>query len=199
MSAWDYESDEQKQAMEELITKENCGDKLRIVRDVSGLSRRELAKVIGCAESTIYRLETKKTVPTPDFTNRLRGLVLIGHNKWSKMTATEKEAVSEAIGAAGGFTAGIGGSIAAVSAAGYAGLSAAGITSGLAAIGGGSMLGGIAVVAAIPAAVGLGGYGLVKGIKAICEANKLNCKEVDGRYEITPAPAEPAFAEVSTD
>lgn len=190
MSVWDFESDKQKKAMEEAITAENCGDKLRLVRDVSGLSRRDLAKSIGCAESTIYRLETKKTTPTADFMNRLRGLVLIGHNKWSKMSAEEKEAVSEAIGAAGGFAAGIGGSIAAVSTAGYAGLSAAGITSGLAAIGGGSMLGGVAVVAAIPAAVGLGGYGLVKGIKAICEANKLKCKEVDGRYEITPATVE---------
>lgn len=44
------------------------------------------------------------------------------------------------------------------------GLSAAGITSGLAAIGG-SMLGGIVAVALIPVAAGALGYGAIKGIK----------------------------------
>jgi hypothetical protein len=31
---------------------------------------------------------------------------------------------------------------------------------------------------------GLLGYGLVKGIKKICVANKLSCQEVDGKWEI---------------
>ena len=65
-----------------------------------------------------------------------------------------------------------------------AGLSAAGMTSGLAALGGGTMLGGLAVVATIPVAAGAVGFGLVKGIKAICKANKLSCKEVDEKWEI---------------
>jgi hypothetical protein len=46
------------------------------------------------------------------------------------------------------------------------------------------MLGGIAVVAVIPAATAGMGYGIVRGIKAICEANELSCQEVDGRFEI---------------
>jgi len=67
-------------------------------------------------------------------------------------------------GAVGGATVGIGLSITAVSAAGsVTGLSAAGITSGLAALGFGAMVTGVAVTAAIPCAIGLGGYGLVKG------------------------------------
>lgn len=190
MNEWEYESDKQKAEMEEPLTRDNCGAKLRLVRDVSGLSRRDLARVLGCSESTILRLETRKTYPTDEFTNRLRGLVLIGYHKFSKMSESEKETISETIGSVGGITAGVAGSIGAVSASGsVAGLSAAGVTSGLAAIGGGTMLGGIAVIAAIPAAVGLGGYGLVKGIKAICEANNLRCKEVDGRYEIVPGQA----------
>lgn len=193
MTAWDYEGEQQKAAMEEPVTEENCGEKLRLVRDVSGLSRRELAKVLGCSETTVFRLESKKTLPTQDFINRLRGLVVIGYHKFSKMSDAEKNVIGETLGMAGGVTAGVGGSIAAVSASGVAGLSAAGITSGLAAIGGGSMLGGIAVVAAIPIAVGLGGYGLAKGIKAICEANNLSCKEVDGRYEIAPNKSDEAF------
>jgi DNA-binding XRE family transcriptional regulator len=185
MPVWEYANAQQKAAMEELITQDNCGEKLLLVREVSGLSRRELAKVLGTAESTVFRLETGRTRPTRDFINRLKGLVLIGYHKFSKMGTAEKNIVAEAIGASGGFAAGIGGAIGAVSTVGYAGLSAAGITSGLAAIGGGSLLGGLAVIAAIPGAVGLGGYGLVKGIKAICDANRLNCREVDGRYEIT--------------
>jgi hypothetical protein len=46
------------------------------------------------------------------------------------------------------------------------------------------MLGGIAVVASIPAAAGILGYGIVKGIRKICEENELSCEEVDDRYEI---------------
>jgi len=172
--------------MLEPITQTNCGKKLKLVRYLSGLSRRELAAVIGVSESTVFRIETKKTLPTKDFMLRLGGLVAIGHARYSKMSEKEKETISEYIGAGGGVAAGIGGAIGAISVSGsVAGLSAAGIISGLAALGGGTMLGGIIVVGAIPIAVGAAGYGLVKGIKAICEANKLNCKEVDGRFEIS--------------
>ena len=185
-SVWEFESEQQKDEMLEAITQGNCGEKLRLVREVSGLSRRELAEVVGVAESTIYRLETKKTLPTTDFMLRLSGLVAIGHARFAKMPEKEKEKISEYIGATGGVAAGVGGAIGAISASGaVAGLSAAGITSGLAALGG-TMLGGIAVVAVIPVAAGFAGYGLVKGIKAICEANRLDCKEVDGHWELVP-------------
>lgn len=163
---------------------------MHLIRDVSGISRRDLARVLGVAESTIYRLETGKTQPTMDFMLRLSALVAIGHARFSKMSDTEKEKISEYIGATGGITAGIGGAIGAISASGVvAGLSAAGITSGLAALGG-SMLGGIAVVATIPIAAGFAGYGLVKGIKAICKANRLDCNEVDGHWELVPESTE---------
>jgi len=185
-SVWEFESEEQKTRMLEPITQENCGKKLRLVREVSGLSRRELAQVIGVAESTIYRLETEKTQPTVDFMLRLSALVAIGHARFTQMSEKEKERISEYIGATGGVAAGVGGAIGAISASGVvAGLSAAGITSGLAALGG-TMLGGIAVVAAVPVAAGFAGYGLVKGIKAICEANRLDCKEVHGHWELVP-------------
>jgi DNA-binding XRE family transcriptional regulator len=185
-SVWEFDSEEQKDAMMESLTQENCGKKLHLIRDVSGMSRRDLARVIGVAESTIYRLETNKTLPTMEFMLRLSALVAIGHARFSKMSTAEKEKISEYIGTTGGIAAGVGGAIGAISASGVvAGLSAAGITSGLAAIGG-TMLGGIAVVATIPLAAGFAGFGLVKGIKAICEANRLDCKEVDGHWELTP-------------
>lgn len=183
-SVWNYDSEEQRDKMVETITPNNCGMKLKLVREVSGLSRRELAEVIGVAESTIYRLEKQETMPSTDFLLRLSGLVAIGFAKYSKMSDAEKDDVADYIGAAGGVAAGIGGAIGAISASGaVAGLSAAGITSGLAALGG-TMLGGLAVVAVIPLAAGAAGYGLVKGIKAICEANKLDCKELDDHWEI---------------
>lgn len=186
-SPWDFESEDQKKKMLEPINEANCWEKLRLIREISGLSRRDLASTLGVAESTIYRLETQQTVPKVDFMLRLSGLVAIGHAKYSKMSDGEKDKIAEYLGAGGGVAAGVGGAIAAVSASGaVAGLSAAGVTSGLAAIGGGAMVGGIAVVAAIPLAVGAAGFGLVKGIKAICDANRLNCKEVDDHWEIAP-------------
>lgn len=190
---WEFENESQKNNFQESIDAENCGKKLKLVREVSGLSRRDLAEALGCSESTIVRIETKKTLPTEDFTNRLRALTIIGHHKFKQLSeaeqATLKDVFTATGGGLGGMTAGVAGSIAAVSASGsVAGLSAAGITSGLAAIGGGTLLGGVGVIAAIPAAVGLAGYGLVKGIQSICNANSLDIKEVDGRYEITPSP-----------
>lgn len=191
MNVWEFENGEQKDAMEEAVTPANCGAKLKLVREVSGLSRKELAASLGCSESTLMRIETRKSEATSEFMNRLRALTIIGYHKFKTLTDAEKATVNETLsvasGVAGGVATGIGGSIAAVSASGsVAGLSAAGITSGLAAIGGGSLLGGVGVVAAIPAAVGLAGYGLVKGIQSICEANSLGVEEIDGKYEIAP-------------
>src|ERR1039458_5139857 len=116
MSEWDYETEEQKTKMEELITPKNCGEKLRLVREVSGLSRRDLANSLGCSESTISRLETEKTEPTIDFTNRLRALVLIGYHRFAKMSDSQKGSLSENISSLGGAAAGIAGAIGTVSA-----------------------------------------------------------------------------------
>lgn len=116
--------------------------------------------------------------------NRLRALQVIGFAKFQKMTEAEKNHAAEFVAAGTGVGAGIGASIAAISAAGAVeGLSAAGITSGLAAIGG-TMLAGIAVVATLPLAAGVLGYGIVKGIRKICENDELSCKKVNDRWEI---------------
>lgn len=184
-SVWEFESPEQEKEMMEPITKENCGKKLKLIREVTGKSRRDLAKDLGVSESTISRLETGKTEPTNAFMSKLLGLVAIGYAVYSKMSKKDKEQVSEHLAMTGGVVVGIGGAIGAISSSGaVAGLSAAGMTSGLAALGGGAMLGGIAVVASIPVAAGAVGFGLVKGIKAICEANKLSCEKIDDQWEI---------------
>jgi len=184
-SVWgDFESENQKKEMLEPITKDNCGDKLWLVRKVSGLSRRELAKILGVKESTIGRLENKKTLPSQDFLNRLQGLQVVGYATFKRLSEADKEKISEFIGTGAGVAGGVAASVAMISTAGsVGGLSAAGITSGLAVIGG-SMLGGIVAAALIPVAAGALGYGAIKGIKKICESNKLSCKELDGRWEI---------------
>ena len=71
-----------------------------------------------------------------------------------------KGAISELTGGAVGAASGVGGGLAAVYFLGTVGFSAAGIVSGLAAIGalvGGGMLAGIAVVATVPVLLGGGG------------------------------------------
>jgi len=182
---WKFKDEKEEAEFKEPVTKENCAAKLRLIMNRLSISRREMARMIGVSESTIRRLEQEITLPTDEFINRLRALCAIGAARYSTLSSSEKEKVSELLGAAGGTIAGVGGSIAAIGALGaVGGFSAAGITSGLAAIGGGAMFTGIGVVAAIPIATGLAGYGLIKGIKAICEANNLSCTEVNERWEI---------------
>ena len=108
---WEYENEEQKQAMEEVITSENCGKKLKLVREVSGLSRKELADILGCSETTIFRLETDKSKATEEFIYRLRALTVIGYHKFKTLSDAEKAMLGETLGAAGGVATGVAGSL----------------------------------------------------------------------------------------
>jgi predicted transcriptional regulator len=54
MQTWNYKDEHQKKAMEETVTTENCGIKLKLVRELSTMSRKDLARVLGCSESTIF-------------------------------------------------------------------------------------------------------------------------------------------------
>jgi predicted XRE-type DNA-binding protein len=184
-SIWDWKSNEEKKEMEEEVTRENCGKKLTLILRIAGMSSRDLAEVLGVRESTIIRLQKGDiTTPREEFMNRLRALQVIGCAKFKDLNESEKSKAAEFVGT-GAFTAGgIAASIGAVSCAGaVGGLSAAGITSGLAAIGG-SMVGGLALVASIPVAAGILGFGVLKGIKKLCESNDLCRKEIDYRWEI---------------
>tara|TARA_R100000789_G_scaffold98284_1_gene101898 strand:+ start:686 stop:1288 length:603 start_codon:yes stop_codon:yes gene_type:complete len=169
----------------ESITADNCGEKLVLIREAMFMTRRDLASVVGCSEATISRIEAKKTKPTKDFMNRLLALVFIGHSKFRSLDKKQRDNLLEFISATGVSGVGIGAALGVFSTSGsVAGLSAAGVASGLSTIGG-TVLGAGALVASIPVAAGLAGFGIVKGIKAICESNKLKCQEVDGRFEIT--------------
>lgn len=79
----------------------------------------------------------------------------------------KKETEATVAGAAGGV-AGAAGAVGAVSALGTAGLSAAGITSGLATVGsivGGGMAAGVVITATAPLAAAAAAYGLYKWLK----------------------------------
>lgn len=181
--------DDERTKFEEVVTTQNCGQKLKLVQELSGMSRRELAKMIGVAESTVRRIELGESMPTDDFMQRLRALCVIGVEKFRDMQRGSEKKGAERLGAGGSAMAGLAGSLATISAAGsIPGLSAAGITSGLATIGGGAMLTGLGVIAAIPVAAGLAGYGLVKGIKSVIQANDLDSEEVNGRWELRNKP-----------
>lgn len=172
----------------EKVTKDNCGEKLRQIREVTGMSRSDLAQRLGCSIATVARIESRsektRSMPTDAFMDTLRALCIIGHEKYSNMSEEEKNKILEYSSLGGGVGGGIGAAIGTVSAAGAVpGLSAAGITSGLAAIGG-SMLSGLAIVATLPLAGGALGFGVAKGIKKLVTANKLYTKTLDDRFEL---------------
>lgn len=164
---------------ERIYTRDEVGELLKAVRVETGISRKELAERLGSSISTVARLETGTTAATEEMYNRCLALVLLGQKY--------DDDAGETAGAVAGSASGVAGGVAAVSAAGIPGLSAAGMTSGLAALGLGSMATGIGVVAAIPIATGLATYGVIKGIKSLVKANKLQCEQVDDTLEIRRA------------
>ena len=97
----------------EEVTKDNCGSKLKRILEISGMSRRELAKVIGVSEGTLRRLEDSDSQPTDEFMARLQALCVIGISRFRGMFDAQHEEVSGLFGG-GGLIAGIGGALAPV-------------------------------------------------------------------------------------
>ena len=150
-----------------------------------------LSGAIGCRHATLRRLVAGITFPTTESMKQTGILLGIGFERFRTLSTTEKEKISEAIGAAGGGALGFGSIAVAINASGsVAGLSSVGITSGLAGMGaivGGGMVAGVAIAAAIPIAAGALGYGIVKGVKFFFFSEaELNKTELDPRWEIEP-------------
>jgi len=119
-------------------------------------------------------------------------MVELGFDSYSKLSKAEKEKISEMLGIVGGGTIGIGTVTAAVSTLGFAGLSAAGIASGLSTLGamiGGGMAAGLSVVAAIPIGAAVLGYATIKAVKATLEYHKHGQEKHDPFWEIPLKPA----------
>jgi hypothetical protein len=152
----------------------------------SNLTVRKAAKAIGCTEPTLTRLLASKTWPSDEMMKQGGILFELGFDRYSKLSMAQKEKISDTIGAVGGTTLGFGAITAAISALGVPGLSAVGITSGLAVLGslvGGGMLVGVSVAAAIPLAAGALGYGIIKAIKYFIEENVVERENYDPFWE----------------
>ncbi len=174
------------------IEKEKFSEVLREYLSKSNISTKTYARAIKCSVHTIERLLNRQTLPTQKMVNETILIVMRGLDEYKKLSEAQKEKLSEALGATGGGTVGLGSLTALISSLGTAGLSGAGITSGLAALGGivgGGMMAGIMVAGAIPLA-GIGvGYGVVKSIKWFATSEKyLNDyeKDIDKIWEEQP-------------
>ena len=165
------------------VTRENCGRILKELRQKFGsVSVAELAKILGVSRSTVMRIEAGQTLPSDELLNRLKAIQVIGISKFRTLSEKDKARFSELIEEVGEdpevFKKTIRDGM-------VKELTPAGILAGLGTIASASLNVSTSIVSSIPVFSSLAGYGLVKGLKAILEANNLECTENDGRWEIT--------------
>ena len=158
----------------------------------NNLNIRKVASTLKCPISTLERIIAGNTFPSDEMLRQGGIMIELGYERYSKLSDAEREKISDALGVIGGGTLGFGSVTAAVGAMGsVAGLSAAGISSGLAAMGaivGGGMAAGVAVVAAIPIAVAGMGWGIIQGVKYFVNEAQLASKDIDEKWELLENP-----------
>lgn len=173
------------------LTRNNFRSLLAAFIEKAGIRPRKIAGAIGCSEATLSRLLSGEMLPSDEMLRQGAIMMEMGFRRYSKLSRAEREKLSAALGTIGGGTLGFASITATVSTLGtVTGLSATGISSGLAALGtavGGGMAAGVAVAAAIPVAAGGAGYGIIKGIKALIRRHKLNKKESNSVWELSPS------------
>ena len=169
--------------MPKSVTRKNCGSVLRELRQRFGsMSVAELAKALGVSRSTVMRIEAGQTIPSDDLINRLKAIQLIGISKFralSEIDSTRFLGFIEEIGENPEIFS------EAITKRMVKELTPAGILAGLGTIASASLNLSTSVISSIPVLASLAGYGLVKGLKAILEANNLSCIENEGVWEIT--------------
>ena len=167
--------------------RENFGPSLKkFVESHQGISYRQVAAGITCPEAVVHRIVYQKSWPTENLLRHGAIMMAVGFDKFANMTWAQREQISDALGTVGGGILGFATVSAVVSSFGISGLSAAGISSGLAAIGG-TMITGIARVAIIPIAAAAGGYGLVRLVKWVSGELHLSSHQdvIDPYWEIS--------------
>ena len=169
-----------KQGSMDPITRKNCGQALKNIRDKFGkMSLEDLAKILGVSRSTVMRIEDGRTLPSDEFMNRLKALQLIGVSKFRMLCDRDKTKFSMLIEEQGEDGDAI---LKLLTKLMSKELFPLGIVAGMGTLGGAAFVAGS--ISSIPVLTGFAGYGLIKGMKAILEANNLKCTEVDGRWEI---------------
>ncbi|MCS3532847.1 hypothetical protein [Chryseobacterium sp. JUb7] len=169
------------------ITRENYSEILHDFIDKYNLNKKNISKVIGCSSATMERLLNGNILPSDEMLKQTGILITLGIEKYSKLTKTERENISELLGTLSGGGLGFATITAIVSELGFLGLSGAGIMSGLAVLGsavGAGAAAGIVVAAAVPIAAGAAGYGIVKAVKAITRKYKNKSTFIDNKWEI---------------
>jgi hypothetical protein len=148
---------------------------------------RRIARTIGCSVPTLDRLLIGVTYASDVMLREIAVMIELGIERYSKLSKAERKKIAETIGSLSGGTLGFGSVTAAVAALGSAGLSAAGISSGLAALGalvGGGMAAGVTVAAALPlAGVGIG-YGIIRAVKYFVGEKQLDAQSFDPKWEM---------------
>lgn len=169
----------------EEITRKNLRLLLAAFIEKNELTTRRVARAIGCSEPTVKRLLSGRTLPSDEMMKQVGLMVELGFKQYAALTVTQKEQLSQKIGAVGGGVVGFGVVYAAVGSLGLPGMSAAGITSGLAALGvGGGMIAGVLVAAAIPLTAGALVYGAIKGGKYLFFERRLDAADFDSTWEV---------------
>ena len=146
------------------------------------MSMGELSKILGVSRSTVMRIEAGQTLPSEDLLNRLKAVQLIGISKFLELSKNDKEHFKlfmDGIGeGADDFSKNMTNHM-------VKALTPSGILAGLGTIASASLNMSSSVVSAVPVFSSLAGYGLVKGLRAIIDANHLSCVEKEGVWEIT--------------
>ena len=176
----------EKENISEAITRENFRALLVAFMEKNDLSVKKVAKAITCSIATLNRLILGKTLPSNEMLKQVGTMFGLGFERFSKLTNDDKENISEAIGAVGGGILGFGTITGAISSLGVSGVSAVGISTGLAALGGlvgGGMVTGVSVAAVIPIGVGAIGYGIVKAVKVYWENHQIDQEGYDPFWE----------------
>lgn len=169
--------------MPKSVTRENCGKVLKELRQRFGsMSVAELAKTLGVSRSTVMRIEAGQTIPSDDLLNRLKAIQVIGISKFRALSEKDRFRFLELLEEIGEnpemFSKGAAKRM-------VKELTPAGILAGLGTIASASLNVSTSVVSSIPVLSSLAGYGLVKGLKSVLEANDLFCIENEGVWDIT--------------
>jgi len=171
----------------EKISRNDCRVFLAAFMEKSNVPVKKVSKAISCSQPTLNRIIAGQTLPSDEMLIQSAIMVELGFESYSRLSKAEKDKISEILGVISGGSIGIATVTAAVGSLGFAGLSAAGITSGLAALGamiGGGMVAGLSVAAAIPLGVAAIGYGTIKAIKATLKSYKSGQEKIDPNWEM---------------
>jgi hypothetical protein len=171
----------------EKFSRNDCRVFLAAFMEKNNLPVKKVSNAIDCSKATLNRIIAGQTLPSDEMLIQSAIMVELGFENYSRLSKAEKDKISEILGVISGGSIGIATVTAAVGSLGYAGLSATGVTSGLAALGavlGGGMTAGLSVVVAIPIGAAVLGYATIKAVEATLKSLKFDQEKLDPFWEL---------------